>query len=196
MKITSLIILATISLCVSLCCPEDDDYNGNHYFIENNELLSVQNNITQLNVGDTLYFETNINTIQTTTTNDTIDLYDFSRPDESMRYHLFVYKPNSNDDLEPLTLNENTIIPITGPILVSEDPDNPYITVETILENDAFKNVFGVVVLETGTFYIGSYLDAPNGEINVIISNGIDDVHINTKIVNSNPQGLYQFTVN
>ncbi|MBQ0768701.1 MAG: hypothetical protein KBT58_05375 [Bizionia sp.] len=195
MKITSVILLTTIALCVSLCCPEDDDYNGRNYTIENDNLLSVENNITTYNLGDTLYFETAISNTQNTTTNESISIIDFTQNGEPITYSLLVYKLNSYGNLDRLVLNEDSITAIEGSVLVIEDPNNPYLQLQTVLTENSYKNKFGVTLLEPGTYYIGGDYNAYNGKIGIYTYNEFGSLNINTKIVNSNTEGLYVFTI-
>jgi len=196
MKITSTIVLTTITLCVGLCCPEEDDYLGLNYTIENDTLLSVEDNATTLNLGDTLYFDTAISNIQSTTTNETISISDFTPNTESVTYSLLVYKLNSYGNLDRLTLNDESITILEGSVLVSEDSNNPYLQIQTVLTENTYKNKFGLTVLEPGTYYIGGDYSAYNGKISIYTYNEVGSLNINTKLVNSNTEGLYGFIVN
>lgn len=196
MKVTSALILTSIALCAGFCCPEEDDYRSIYYTIENDALLSVENNTTTLNLGDTIYFETAISDMQNTISNESISISDFLSSNEPLNYSLLVYKLNSYGNLDRLTLNENSITPIEGSVLVIEDTNNPYLQLQTVLIENTFKNKFGLTVLEAGTYYIGGDYNAHNGKISIYTYNPFGSLNINTKIVNSNPEGLYTFTVN
>lgn len=196
MKVTSAIVLTSIALCAGFCCPEEDDYYSIYYTIENDALLSVEDNTTTISLGDTIYFKTAISDMQSTITNETISISDFTPNNESLSYSLLVYKLNSYGNLDRLALNENSITPIEGSVLVIEDPNNPYLQLQTVFAENSYKNKFGLTVLETGTYYIGGDYNAYNGKISIYSYNELGSVTINTKIENSNPEGLYTFTVN
>lgn len=196
MKVTSVIVLTSIALCAGFCCPEEDDYHSIYYTIENDALLSVEDNTTTISLGDTIYFETAISDMQSTISNEAISISDFIPNNESLSYSLLMYKLNSYGNLDRLTLNENSITPIEGSVLVIEDPNNPYLQLQTVFTENTYKNKFGLTVLETGTYYIGGDYNAYNGKISIYSYNEFGSVTINTKIVNSNPEGLYTFTVN
>ncbi|TYC14177.1 hypothetical protein ES677_06440 [Bizionia gelidisalsuginis] len=196
MKITSAILLTTIALCAGLCCPEEDDYNGHNYTVENDALLSVEGNVSTLNLGDTLYFETAISDTQSTTTNENISISDFTQSGEPITYSLLVYKLNSYGNFDRITLNDDSITTIEGSVFVVEDPNNPYLQLKTVLTENTYKNKFGVTVLEAGTYYIGGDFNTYNGKIGIYTTNEFGTLNITTKIVNSNTEGRYIFTIN
>ncbi|TYB76630.1 hypothetical protein ES676_04610 [Bizionia saleffrena] len=196
MKITSAILLTTIALCAGLCCPEEDDYNGHNYTVENDALLSVEGNVSTLNLGDTLYFETAISDTQSKTTNENISISDFTQSGEPITYSLLVYKLNSYGNFDRITLNDDSITTIEGSVFVVEDPNNPYLQLKTVLTENTYKNKFGVTVLEAGTYYIGGDYNTYNGKIGIYTTNEFGTLNITTKIVNSNTEGRYIFTIN
>jgi hypothetical protein len=91
MKLFSFFIAITISLCASICCPPEDDYLDTTYYIDNDEIININNNHNEFNVGEYIFIETNIANEQITSDNEVIILsnYDYAEVGQS-QYSYFL----------------------------------------------------------------------------------------------------------
>ena len=112
MKPLSLLIMVVISLCASLCCPEEDDIFTNTEFVTNNGLIAVGNDESSFNVDDIIFIETSIENNQTTTNGNDINLSDltYSEIGQSRAFmNLVLYKETGFGSIVEIPLNQNSI---------------------------------------------------------------------------------------
>lgn len=196
MKLTLIVSVVTISLCAGLCCPEEEYYPSTYHSLENYNLVSIQNNVTNLTLGETIYIETRINNQQISSDNEPFLISDFQSEAYPLRFHLSLYKLNPYGNFDPVNLNIDSLENIDGYTSIYENYGQSSIFVSTILENEQYINTFGITVLETGTYYIGrENFDLNNGTFFIYTNNENGSVQITTEIVNANQQGLYEFIV-
>ncbi|GGI57449.1 hypothetical protein GCM10011444_17580 [Winogradskyella haliclonae] len=186
------------SLCASLCCPEEDSISQT-LFVENDNLISVDNNQTSFNVGDSVFIETIIEDNQVTIENTNINLSDFTYAEiaESRAFHqLILYKETAFQSVVEIPLNENSINITEGDVRLN----NQLIEVISIYDGNSFRSKFSIQLLESGVYYLAGpelLFNNSNGETTVNL--GVYErgyVNITSRIVNSDEQGKYIFTVN
>lgn len=197
MKITSIITLITISLCAGLCCPEEEEnYNSNNHYLENYNLVKIQDNVTSLNLGQTLYINTLIENQQIDSQENTFLISDFDSTQYPLSYELSLYRLNSYGNLDQVNLNENSIEILNGQTNITENSNNSNIIVFPYLQGNQYVNSFGLTLLDTGTYFLGRNNFYNNeGTFFIYSNNENGSVQITTKIVNSNVDGLYEFVV-
>lgn len=198
MKITSVIILVSISLCASLCCSGDDDYFAPEILIENNAIVQIENNQTEFNVNESITIETYISNAQTTINNQNIILSDFDYAEVNQSryyYNLALYKLNGFGTVSQIPLTTDSITNFNGETLINGN----YIEVISYFDGSGYKNKFTITLAESGTYYLAglNFLNANTGEFT--IHGGIYEfgfINIKSTISNSNANAAYQFIVN
>lgn len=199
MKPFSLILMLLFSLCASLCCPDEEDFNAITQYVNNDEIISIENNLTLFNVGDIIFIETEINNQQVTTDGLDILLSDctYSEIGQSQAfYQLKLYKETAFNTVVEIPLNSESIEIIEGDVRLN----NTLIEVISLYDGNNFKSKFGIRLLESGTFYISGprlLFNDNDGKTNLQI--GVFErgyVDICSKIINSDTEGKYVFTVN
>ncbi|WP_299116778.1 hypothetical protein [uncultured Winogradskyella sp.] len=198
MKAFSFTLMVGFSLCASLCCPEEDITNQT-LRVENNNLISVDSNQTSFNIGDSIFIETIIQDNQTTIEDVDINLSDFTYAeiDESRAFHqLVLYKETAFESVVEIPLNENSINTTEGEVRLN----NQLIEVISFYNGNSFRSKFNIQLLESGVYYLAGpqfLFNNSNGETTVNL--GVYErgyVNITSRIVNSDEQGKYVFTVN
>jgi len=199
MKPLSFLVMVVISLCASLCCPEEDDIFANTEFFTNNDLINIDNNTSSFNVDDIIFIETYIDNNQTTTNGNSINLsdYTYSEIGQSRAFmNLILYKESGFDSVVEIPLNENVIEVVNGEVSINGE----FIQISSLYDGTGFRSRFGIKLLEPGTYYLaGTGLLSTSGDGTVVISIGVSElgfVNIDSSIVNSDTQGRYTFTVN
>jgi len=191
------IIPFSLLLCVATCGSDGcGEFYPEQYNVENNSLIEIENNINTFNVGETIYIISTITDVQTTTENLQFNISDFHNYD-SLDYLLGLYKETNFGTLSKITVSQNNIEIISGDIIADDNVNNPTILVKNALLNDTFSSKFGIKLLESGTYYLGSnYIDNNKGTITIYSGNSDGDLILRTHIINSNADDFYQFTVN
>ncbi|SHH61796.1 hypothetical protein [Winogradskyella jejuensis] len=199
MKALSFSVMVGISLCASLCCPEEDDYLDQTLFVQNDTIISVENNQTTYDVGDTIVIETVIENDQLTIDNLNITLSDFTYAEigESRAFHqLALYKETAFESVVQIPLNESSIEVNSGDVRLN----NQLIEVISLYDGNTFRSKFSIRLLESGTFYLaGPRLLFNNSGGETTINVGVYEkgfVDITSKIINSDEDGKFVFTVN
>lgn len=191
----------TIPLSLLLCATTCTDGCGGEnpskqYNVENNTLIEIENNANTFNLGETIYIGTSIADEQITTDNLQINISDFHNYN-SLDYTLGLYKEFNFGSPTKIPVNQNNIEIIYGDLIADNNINNPHLLVKNTLENGSFSSKFGIKLLETGTYYLGSnYADNNNGTITIYSGNQEGDLILKTTIVNANTDNFYQFTVN
>lgn len=195
MKITSVIVLLSVSLCASLCCSEDDDYITPRLNIDNDTIITVQNNQNTFTVNDYLYINTTIFNSQVTNNGSNVQLsnYDYGEVNQSF-YHsnLALYKRTNFGTVVKIPLLPEHISIITGDAILENDSR---ITLRSYFDGAQYRSAFGIQLLEAGNYFIA---DAYSNSEQVLFNGGdynLSYVTIASKIVNSNTNGEYEFTV-
>ena len=197
MKLFSLLFAITISLCASICCPPEDDYMDTTFYIDNDEIININNN--EFDVGDYIYIETNIANEQITESNEVIMLsnYDYAEVGQSQySYSLSLYKQTEYGTSVKIPITFEYIDIVEGNTDINEDYYSSDIRIDSYFDGENYKSLIGIKLLEAGNYFIsGSY----NNIDSIYVNGGVYDkklVVIRSKIVNSNENGLYEFTVN
>lgn len=198
MKITSLIILSTVSLCASLCCPGEDDSFISEIYIENNTVIQIENNQNNFAVGEEIIIDTNILLQQTTTNDIQVELsnYDYSEINQSAyRYTLVLYKLNEFGSISKIPLSESNISSIEGNTFIQ----NGSLFTEAIFDGISYKSKCSITLAESGTYFLADerFLIDNNGTLNIL--GGVSEfsfVNITSTIVNANENDGYEFIVN
>jgi len=200
MKFTSLILMVTVSLCAGLCCGEDDNYNSSYvnYSVVNDNLITIQNNSTTINVGETITIETVVEDQQENENGEVVFISNVISEDSSLIFELVLYKLNIYNNIERVALNEESILQIEGNAFIAEESNAPFVGFSSVLsEGNSHVNTTGFTILEPGTYYIGAnYYNNNFGSVIISGNSSIGGVQLYTKIVNSNEEGLYEFSVN
>ncbi|WP_299886778.1 hypothetical protein [uncultured Lacinutrix sp.] len=197
LKLFSFFIVITLCL-TNTQCHRDDDYYSQEFYVDNNQLVEIDNNTVNFNINESIVIETNISNQQTTESGQDILLTNYYYEDfdpKTYRYSLTLYKENAFGTISKIPLTLDSISSIEGETAVLSG--NAYVS--CIYDGTSFKNKFSINLPEAGTFYLASerFLSDNNGELR--ISGGIyelGNVNINTIIVNANANGAYEFTVN
>lgn len=199
MKLFSLFFAITISLCASLCCPEEDDYIDTTFFIDNDEIITIDNNQNEFNVGEYIYIETNITNEQITEDNEVIILsnYDYAEVGQSQySYSLSLNKQTEYGTSVKIPITFEYIQIVEGNTDINENYFSSDIRIDSYFDGENYKSLIGIKLLEAGNYFIsGSY----NNIESIYVNGGVYDkklVVIRSKIVDSNENGLYEFTVN
>jgi len=196
MKAISIIYLMSISLCASLCCPEEDDYFPVTITIENDFLIAIQNDQTEYALGDFIFIETIVDNQQQDTSDNPITLsdYDYAEIDQSrLEFGMSLYKLTGFDTLVKIPLLEEHLNIIEGTTELSQDNIGFY----GVYNGVNYVNKTGIKLLEAGTYFIGA---SYSNNTNVVTLWGGDYntswISIKSKIVNANEDGFFEFTVN
>lgn len=198
MKIASVLILTIVSLCASICCPGEEDYNYSYTEIENNNLIQVADNQTVFNVDETLYISTNIPNEQIRTTGETVLLTDYitlNTVDNFYYFNIYLYKETAYGTFALIELSVDALEVIEGQATI----DNQSLFIQNNFNNNAFNSNFGIQLIESGRYYLAGnannyYSDSET--IRISANNyGNNSVTIFSNIINSNTEGRYYFTV-
>jgi hypothetical protein len=197
MKPLSIIIMLSISLCATLCCPEEDGRSAINFTVENNNLILVENNTDNFNLDSQMIIEMIIDNNQLTTSGDPILLSDLFYDDvlsDSFLYHsLALYKETGFGTLSKISVTNANIETTEG---IAESFGET-IELRSVYNSNTntFRNKFAISLRELGTFYLSNNRYDFDG---IKISGGIYElglVTITTTINNSNTEGGYKFTV-
>ncbi|WP_396601245.1 hypothetical protein [Algibacter sp. R77976] len=195
MKIFSTLILITISLCAGLCCPEEDDYNYEYFEVLNDTIISIENDETVFQLNDTIFINTLIKNSQTTVDNETIilsDLLDLDA-DPILYNNLILYKETSFGTLAKIAVTNSNIIILDG---LADNTYDELIEVKNMYNSVNFSSKFGIKLLETGTYYLGTPNLDYSERVNITGSSGYDrQINIQSKIIDSDENGAYKFIV-
>lgn len=183
-----------ISFLATICAPEEDI--ANFESITNNTIISIEDDATTFNVGETIVIETVIDNIQTTINNETITLTDYTNGAEQAQFDVFLFTETLGDYLT-VTLSSDDIVATEGDVTITGSAIN----VISTFDGNQFKSKFSITLNETGTFYLSGSGLASNSAFGLITvsigsSNDFRFVDINTRIVNSDEQAKYTITVN
>jgi len=179
MKLTSVIILIGVSL-------------------SNDTIITIDNNQNAFSVNDFIFIDTTIFNDQISETGEIIQLsdYDYGEINQSFYIsHLSLYKLTDFGTVVKIPLLEEHINVIDGEVTLGAHTDGTTITVKSFFDGSQYRSKIGIQLLEAGNYYI---TDAFNNSGNVIITGGdynLSYIRINSKIVNANNEGEYEFTV-
>ncbi|MFD1061856.1 hypothetical protein ACFQ1Q_01260 [Winogradskyella litorisediminis] len=199
MKLSSLLFMVTISLCASLCCPEENDF-GPTIFIENENLIQVENSETTFNLNESIVIETTINNSQTTTSGETILLtdlfYNDSLEDAFLQFDVSLFKETGFGTLSPISLTQDAVTNDFGQVEVNSQ----FNLVRAFYDETthSFRSRFSINLRESGTFFLANSRFGFNDFTQVIISGGVYElgfVELRTSIENANAEGAYEFQV-
>ncbi len=185
----STLFYAGIFLCASLCCPPDDE--GFTYFDANlPDLANVQENEALFAVGDTLWIEITVPKV-VSVNGETTDISALAGNSE-LAYTIFnVFKISEFENPQPINFSESEVIVQKGSISIS----NQSIQSIAMLANDSFKSVFGLVLKETGSYYITGE-DFREGELFIAVDTSSSViVSLTSNIVNATAENKYFFEV-
>ena len=205
MKLTTLlsfyILPLNLLLCAGFCCNEDEDFT-NHISIENNSIVSIENNANTFTIDDTIYIEAVIENVQITTDNQNVILSDYFYLDLPetvvLGHNLNLFKDSGFGSKIAIPIDEEFIEIIEGNVITDTDSNFPNLAITSVFNGTHFKSKFGIQLKEIGTFYL-SKSQIGNNTIPLVIFGGDYNkglIEINTKIVNSDPDGFYKFIVN
>ena len=189
-------------LCASVCCPEDNDF-ANQISIENNTIISIENNANTFNIDDTIYIERIIENSQITTNGQNVLLSDYFYLDLPetvlLRYSINLSKDSGFGNRTSIPIDNEFIEILEGNVISDTSQSFPNLEVNSFYNGTHFRSKFGIQLKERGTFYLSSVsaLDSRNNSI--IISGGEYNkgfIDISTKIVNADADGFYKFVVN
>lgn len=199
MKFISVAILSGLSLCASMCCTGEDDYNYSNTDVRNDSVIQIEDNVTNLQVDDTIYITTTLNNEQISTTNNTVLLTHFlnmDSPDNFYYYYLNLYKETAYNTYALIELSSDAIEVLEGNTSI----DFQSLFVQCEFNNTAFINKFGIKLLEPGRYYLSGSKDYYNSgqESARITGNNFanDFITVYSNIINSDANGRYFFTVN
>jgi len=194
MKITSAVIMLSISLCASLCCSGEDDYYAPTIDITNDTIITVENNQNTFAIDDFIVIDATIFDNQVTESGAIVELsnYDYGEINQSFYQHdLALYKYTNFGTVVKIPLLIEHLNVINGEIIIN----NTTISIRSFFDGAQYRSTFGIQLLEAGEYFIA---DAHN-DLNSVEINGGDSnlgfVKIRSKIVNSNTDGRYEFTV-
>ncbi|MFS4481767.1 hypothetical protein ACKGJY_02030 [Hyunsoonleella sp. 2307UL5-6] len=189
MKIYLIAFTVSISLCASFCCPEEDDFFPLKE-IANNTIISINDNKKVFDLGEQIFINTTFSNEQTTLDGETILLSDYNNNNDNIRCTFALYKETNFGTLVKISVTDNNIEVING----NTYTDRHWINAENTFKDNKFSSVFGITLLESGTYYItGTNYDFDNDGI---VWFYISDVNLASKIINSEDDGAYKFTVN
>ncbi|TYB76337.1 hypothetical protein [Bizionia myxarmorum] len=199
MKFLSVAFLSCLSLCVSMCCTGEDDYNYSNTDVRNDSVIQIEDNVTDLQVDDTIYITTTLNNEQISTANNTVLLTNYlnmDSPDNFYYYYLNLYKETAYNTYSLIEISPEAIEVLEGNTSI----DSQSLFVRCEFNNTAFINKFGIKLLEPGRYYLAGSKDYYNSgqELARISGNsfGTDYITIYSNIINSDSNGHYFFTVN
>lgn len=198
MKLSSFITMLSFSLCATLCCPEDEETRT--IFVENENLIRIQNNQNIFNLNDNIVIETEISNNQISGINEDIQLTDFFYNDDLessfLQYTLTLYKQTGFGTLSKITVTNQDIITESGAI----EPNGQNIEVKNFYDEstNSFKSRFSINLQESGTFFLSNTRLIFDDSRQIRISGGIYElgyIEITTSIQNANTEGAYMFEV-
>ncbi len=204
MKLISLlsfyILPLNLLLCASFCCPEDDDVT-NHISIENNSIISIENNANTFTIDDTIYIVTTIENVQTTTDNQNVVLSDYFYLDlletVVLGYNLNLYKDSGFGNKIAIPIDQEFIEILEGNVITDTSLSFPNLAITSVFNGTHFENKFGIQLKESGIFYL-SKSQIGNNTIPLTIFGGDYNkglIDISTKIINADDDGFYKFIV-
>lgn len=158
MKIKNSILLVFISLFGIYCSSDNNGHNSQYIYIDNNEIVQIENNQNTFSVGESITIVTDIDLEQVTTNNKTVNLsnYDLGQVGQSSyEYVLTLYKATTFGTITAIgqvPLTEDLITSIEGEIEI-KDPLG-ILQVSSIFDGTSYKNKFSILLPEAGTYYL------------------------------------------
>jgi hypothetical protein len=197
MKLVSEVILITISLCAGLCCPNENEDEYKYINIENNSIISIENNTDTFNLNDKINIITIINNEQITQDNVNVFLTDYMNVNENPKlyYSLILFKETNFNTLSKIPIKNENIMTTEGLVTVNEE----WIQIENTFNGKDFTSKFSIELLESGTFYIAQSNFGNTNDGKVYINGGGFNkgyITITSNILNSGTNNAYKFTVN
>ncbi|MBT8244579.1 MAG: hypothetical protein HKP48_05875 [Winogradskyella sp.] len=200
MKPLSFFIMLSFSLCASLCCPGEDE-PGASFSIENNGLITIDNNVSTFNLNDQITIHTVIPDEQITTDGQSLNISELFYNDvlnESFLQHsLTLYKETDFGTLSKIAVTNQDIEASEG--IVESFGDIIQIRNFYDTDTNTFRSKFSITLKETGTYYLSSNQFNFEDFRGISISGGIYElgfVTITTNILNTEENGGYIFVVN
>ncbi|WP_452222033.1 hypothetical protein [Lacinutrix salivirga] len=201
MKILSSVVVLGVSLCAGLCCREPNDDYPETLRIENNTIISIEDNLTTFSLNETVVIETSIDIEQTTVNNAPIILLDYDYGEINQSHYstsLSLYKVTDFGTTVKIPLLIENIEVIEGDVILNNDNGTQDITILSQFNGTEYRSKIGFKLLETGSYFIGASYNYSNtgycylngGDYN------ISYIEIKSKIIGSNDDGNYQFIVN
>lgn len=200
MKILSSVIVLGVSLCASLCCSEPEDNFPETLNIENNSIISIENNQTEFPLNSTIYINTIIENQQTLVNGNTIVLSNFDYGEINQSHYnsaLSLYKITDFGTIVKIPLLPENIEILEGDIILNNDEGSQDISFLSYYNGMQYKSKIGIQLQEAGNYFIASsqlhnndkYCYLNGGDFN------INYIQIKSKIIESNLEGKYLFTV-
>ena len=190
MKIATL-LFSFILLCASICCSPEEDFNYEYYNYEVPNLITIQNETTSLEVGDTLWIKTSVPLKIQNSSGSDVNISELVGG-SGLAYVQFSVLQQSNFDIPlPIRLSDNEIIVQTG----EAQTYNDQLSATAELDGEFFESLLGVKLKNRGSFYLSS--DVYNNGIPTIYLNtrNGNSVNIATTIVGADGDNKFHFTV-
>lgn len=198
MKIVSALYMFIVSLCATLCCPEEDDYSTDYLEITDNTIFRIDKEQREFKIGDTIFIKAKIRNKQVGLDGEEFLLTDLNvvegeKPNIEFQLALF-YRTNFGTDVIIPVLDKD-IVAIDGNLQSFGDISRSQIIVNSFFKESDFTSEFGIILREIGTFYISDAFR--NDKVVELIGRNFRDIslRIRSKIVNSNDDNQYIFTV-
>jgi hypothetical protein len=191
-----LMSLFFISIFITSCSNSDD---SGYYDIENLEVVFIDNNQSSYEVGDILWFNMNISSIQNEESTDKqIDIFNLTKATETFfGFSVFQIK---DEDFSPLAFNQDNIIEEVGKLNVVfyEEPENTKLLGVATYNDGNYQLRIGIPLENSGNYFLANDgVGSGTQGLTFNTNNGKNiQVNFSTKIRNSDSDGRFYFTVN
>ncbi|WP_298902573.1 hypothetical protein [uncultured Psychroserpens sp.] len=179
-------------------CSSDEDEPEIIATVNKPHLLNIEGNQNVFSVDEEIIINTKIPNVVTSENNENLTLTDYmDESTASLSYWLYVYKDRADGELQgmPIAFAQAEI----GDVSYEGLDHGMSISNIFVQEENAFISQVKFKVSELGTYYIGGgYYDGYTGlqKVKIIPYNGSNgQVRVFTSIVDTNENGLYEFTI-
>jgi hypothetical protein len=191
-QIISRVLLGSTLLCASMCGCGDDGGNYTYLRVETTDLTTVENVNQVYEVGDTLYFKTEIPFQLTATSSEAINLRELEIRDRGVGFSILLYKETGFGTYGTVPLTQEFLVADVGTVDVYEN----FIQLSCDRTAIGFENRFGIVLNEPGTYQIrarggGSF---PINYFVDVMDNDLS-IGINAYLSQSDENGDFTFVV-
>ena len=166
-----------LPLCAGMCCTEEDEYNFTNYSEDIQEVSTIVNEQTTYTVGDSLIIETTINVDQEFDGEIlALDEISIDEDNEGFFYYAVVFHRLSDfGAASRVNISLENIVEIDG-TAISRDG---FIGGSTVIEDDRFKNSYGIILREAGNYGLGGRYNEEGTAFSINYNFSADDVRVN-----------------
>ena len=177
-----------VFLCAGFCCPGEDDYiEPATYTVQAPDLIQIKDSRTSYTLNDTIWIKTEV-PVNLDYNGEIINISEVAGNSDRLYAYLDLYQQTGFENPTLLSLSPDEVIIREGEVSTSSA-----LIATAFLDGQNFQSEFGIVLKQSGEFFISSYYQQP---LNLYVdsNNGVL-VYLLTNFKDSGEPDLFRFTV-